>query len=97
MHLKASVLLPHGYDNSKAYPIRYNVAGYGGRYTRINISLNSSDFMSWWGSKEAPQIITVFLDGEGPFGDSYQMDSDNSGPYGEALIEKNSSRLCLGV
>ena len=42
--------------------------------------------MKWWDSEEAPQIINVFLDGEGPFGDSYQMDSDNSGPYGEALI-----------
>ncbi|MEM1003236.1 MAG: alpha/beta hydrolase-fold protein [Bacteroidota bacterium] len=86
VYLKASVLLPKNYDNSKAYPIRYNVAGYGGRYTRINRLLNSDDFMNWWQSEEAPEIITVFLDGEGPFGDSYQMDSDNSGPYGASLI-----------
>ncbi len=86
MYLKASVLLPHNYDTKKAYPIRYNVAGYGGRYTRINNLLNNEDFMTWWESDEAPQIITVFLDGEGPFGDSYQMDSENSGPYGKALI-----------
>ncbi len=86
IYLKASVLLPHEYDNNKKYPIRYNVAGYGGRYTRINSLLNNQDFMKWWESDEAPQIITVFLDGEGPFGDSYQMDSENSGPYGEALI-----------
>jgi hypothetical protein len=86
IYLKASVLLPHGYDSEKAYPIRYNVAGYGGRYTRINRLLSNEDFMKWWDSDEAPQIITVFLDGEGPFGDSYQMDSDNSGPYGRALI-----------
>jgi S-formylglutathione hydrolase FrmB len=44
--------------------------------------------MKWWDSKEAPQIITVFLDGEGPFGDSYQMDSANSGPYGYSLINE---------
>ncbi len=88
IQLKASVLLPHGYDNNKAYPIRYNVAGYGGRYTRINYMLNSENFMNWWDSAEAPQVITVFLDGEGPFGDSYQMDSENSGPYGEALIKE---------
>lgn len=88
MHLKASVLLPHDYSNTKAYPIRYNVAGYGGRYTRINNMLSNKEFMKWWDSDASPQIITVFLDGEGPFGDSYQMDSDNSGPYGNALINE---------
>lgn len=84
--LKASVLLPHAYDAAKAYPIRYNVSGYGGRYTRINRFLGNQELMEWWDSEEAPQVITVYLDGEGPFGDCYQMDSDNSGPYGEALI-----------
>jgi S-formylglutathione hydrolase FrmB len=88
MDLKAAVLLPYRYDKSKSYPIRYNVAGYGGRYTRINRLIDNKDFMDWWDSEEAPQIITVFLDGEGPFGDSYQLDSDNSGPYGYALIHE---------
>ena len=88
IYLKASILLPNQYDKSKAYPIRYNVAGYGGRYTRINWILNNNDFMDWWNSNEAPQIINVFLDGEGPFGDSYQFDSENSGPYGYALINE---------
>ena len=41
--------------------------------------------MDWWTSKDAPQVITVFLDGDGPFGDSYQLNSDNSGPYGTML------------
>ena len=86
--LKASILLPFNYDSAKAYPIRYNVAGYGGRYTRINRVLGQEQFESWWNSDTSPQIITVFLDGEGPFGDSYQMDSENSGPYGQALIEE---------
>ena len=88
MHVKASVLLPGKYfENPDAeYPIRYNVAGYGGRYTRVNNLVKNDNFMSWWKSDEAPQIINVFLDGEGPFGDSYQMDSDNSGPYGTSLI-----------
>ncbi len=86
--LKASVLLPHNYDKNKAYPIRYNIAGYGGRYTRIDRLVSDDDFMKWWDSEESPQIITIFLDGEGPFGDSYQMDSDNSGPYGYSLINE---------
>lgn len=90
MGIKASVLLPSGYDSNpdKRYPVRYNVAGYGGRYTRINSLVKNKEFMSWWTSEEAPQIITVFLDGEGPFGDSYQLDSENNGPYGEAFINE---------
>lgn len=90
MILKASVLLPGGYyDNpDKKYPVRYNIAGYGGRYTRVNNLIGSTRFTDWWFSDDAPQIINVFLDGEGPFGDSYQMDSENSGPYGSSLINE---------
>ena len=60
MNVMASVLLPHNYDSTKAYPIRYSVAGYGGRYTRINYTLRDSAFMACWTSGEAPEIITVF-------------------------------------
>jgi enterochelin esterase-like enzyme len=88
MNLKAAILLPRNYDDTKAYPIRYNVAGYGGRYYRVNNLLRNEEFMSWWQSDDAPAIVNVFLDGEGPFGDSYQMDSENSGPYGESLIKE---------
>lgn len=90
MKVKASILLPGSwYDEpNRKYPVRYNIAGYGGRYTRVNRLVNNQDFFDWWMSDEAPQMIQVFLDGEGPFGDSYQMDSDNSGPYGTNLIEE---------
>ena len=94
VHVKATILLPAGYKEGekKEYPIRYNVAGYGGRYDRINYIVKenvrgeSVRFLDWWTSDEAPRIINVFLDGEGPFGDSYQMDSENSGPYGYSLV-----------
>ena len=67
---------------------RARVAGYGGRYDRINRLTKSKRSMDWWTSADAPQIIVVMLDGEGPFGDSYQMDSDNSGAYGYSLIHE---------
>jgi S-formylglutathione hydrolase FrmB len=90
VHVKASILLPSGYQEGAgiAYPIRYNVAGYGGRYTRVNQLAGDDNFMEWWSSDEAPRVVNVFLDGEGPFGDSYQMDSENSGPYGYSLIHE---------
>jgi enterochelin esterase-like enzyme len=91
VQLKASVLLPSGYFDhpEKHYPVRYNVAGYGGRYNRVNQQVKeNSKFSQWWFSGEAPQVINVFLDGEGPFGDPYQVDSENNGPYGYALIHE---------
>jgi len=90
MILKASVIFPKDYfeNPDKKFPVRYNIAGYGGRYTRINRIIQNENFSNWWFSDSAPQVINVFLDGEGPFGDSYQMDSDNSGPYGYSLIHE---------
>lgn len=87
MKLKAAVFLPRNfYENpNKRYAVRYNIAGYGGRFTRAERMLKHLD---WWHSDAAPEIVNVFLDGEGPFGDSYQLNSDNSGPYGTALIEE---------
>jgi S-formylglutathione hydrolase FrmB len=91
VYLKASVLLPYDYytNPSRKFPVRYNIAGYGGRYTRLETLLaRDTLFTDWWFSKTAPQIINIFLDGKGPFGDCYQIDSDNNGPYGFALIRE---------
>jgi enterochelin esterase-like enzyme len=88
--IHAAVLIPSGYaDNpTKKYPVCYSIGGYGSRYTRVNQIVQNSTMQTWWTSKEAPQIITVFLDGYGQYGDSYQLDSENNGPYGTALIEE---------
>ncbi|KPK87568.1 MAG: hypothetical protein AMS27_02415 [Bacteroides sp. SM23_62_1] len=89
--LKASVLLPSDFYNNPSgkFPVRYNIAGYGGRFTRSqNLLASDNDFKDWWFSGTAPQIISVFLDGEGPYGDCYQLDSENNGPYGYALIHE---------
>ncbi|WP_372947536.1 alpha/beta hydrolase [Mariniphaga sp.] len=91
MRIKAAVLLPSSFysEPDRKYPVRYNIAGYGGRYTRANQFVQwDKSFLDWWQSDKAPQIINVFLDGEGPFGDCYQLNSENSGPYGTALIQE---------
>ena len=87
VHLKAAVLLPRTWNeqSGKKYPVRYNIAGYGGRYTR---AARMERNIGWWLSDDAPEILCVYLDGEGPFGDCYQLDSENSGPYGTALVEE---------
>ena len=89
-NIKAAVLLPSGYaDNpTKKYPVCYSIGGYGSRYMRVNQIVRDSTLNAWWTSEDAPQVITVFLDGYGQFGDSYQLNSENNGPYGTALIEE---------
>ena len=87
--LRVSVLLPQDYAaTDDRYPVRYNVAGFGGRYNRVNRLLANAEFADWWTSPDGPGVITVFLDGSGPFGDSYQLNSASSGPYGDALIKE---------
>lgn len=85
--LKAAILLPSGYfDNpGKNYPICYRAAGLNGRYTAVNGLMTNKEFADWWFTETAPQIIYVFLDSQGPYGDTYQVDSENNGPCGKAL------------
>lgn len=89
-YLKASVLLPSGYFDSpgKSYPICYRIPGLNGRYDGINGMIKDKQFTDWWFSGNAPQIIYVFLDSQGPYGDTYMVDSENNGPCGKALTEE---------
>ena len=88
--LTASILLPATFHQNpdKSFPICYRAPGLGGRLTRINDILKDKDFMGWWFSKDAPQVVYVFLDSRGPYGDTYQVDSENNGPCGKALTEE---------
>jgi hypothetical protein len=88
--LKASILLPSGYfDNpDRSFPICYRALGLNGRYNAINGLMKDRSFTEWWFSKTAPQVIYVFLDSQGPYGDTYQVDSENNGPCGKALTEE---------
>ena len=87
--IKAAVLLPSGYyDNpNKQYPICYRAPGLNGRAIAIN-GMMQKEFTDWWFSKNTPQVIYVFLDSQGPYGDTYQVDSENNGPCGKALTEE---------
>lgn len=88
--LKASILLPTTFFDKKnqSYPICYRVPGLNGRYDAVNRLLADKEFLQQRSSANAPQVIYVFLDSQGPFGDTYQMDSENNGPCGEALTKE---------
>jgi S-formylglutathione hydrolase FrmB len=89
-YLKASMLLPATFFDhpDQSFPVCYRAAGLNGRYTVVNNTLKDKEFMDWWFSGNAPQVVYVFLDSQGPYGDTYQVDSENNGPCGRALTEE---------
>jgi hypothetical protein len=89
-YLKASVLLPSGYFDhpERSYPICYRAPGLNGRDYYIRDFITDRKFSDWWFTEQAPQIIYVCLDSQGPYGDTYQVDSENNGPCGKALTEE---------
>ncbi len=86
IYLRASVLLPPSYaeGSNNRFPVLYHVAGLNGRYTRSLNLIEDDEFMTYWMDSATPPAVIVFLDGESPFGDSYQMNSAVSGPYADA-------------
>jgi photosystem II stability/assembly factor-like uncharacterized protein len=90
MYLRAGIILPRDYTNEgRQWPLRVNIGGYGTRYTSVQRLMNpSSEFRRTWLAEETPRFIYLQLDGDGPYGDSYQVNSDNSGPYGDAITRE---------
>jgi hypothetical protein len=83
MFYRAAVILPADFDKEpdRKYPLRVHIGGYGARYTGMarGMSLRpASEF----------KFLTLVLDGAGPFGDPYQVNSANNGPYGDALTQE---------
>jgi S-formylglutathione hydrolase FrmB len=83
MFLRAGVILPRGYDQepTRKYPLLVVIGGYGSRYTSV----------AGWALRtrraDLPMIV-VHLDGVGPYGDPYQVNSANNGPYGDAVTRE---------
>lgn len=83
IYLRAGVALPRNFGNesSRKYPLLVVVGGYGSRYTSI----------AGWAARsrraDLPMIL-LHLDGAGPYGDPYQVNSDNNGPFGDAITQE---------
>jgi S-formylglutathione hydrolase FrmB len=91
MFLRVGVILPHGYASNKdrTYPLLVRIGGFGTRFTVVRTMLGAfSEYRSAWADPEVPPFIVLQLDGAGPFGDPYQVNSANNGPYGDAIIEE---------
>jgi hypothetical protein len=91
IYLRAGVVLPQGHakDKDRKYPLRVHVGGFGSRYTRVGSWMEAgTDFREAWEAKGAPRMLVLMLDGAGPLGDPYQVNSANHGPYGDAVTQE---------
>ncbi|MCI0489354.1 MAG: esterase family protein [Blastocatellia bacterium] len=91
IYLRAGVILPRGFDAdpSRKYPLRVRIGGYGERYTAVQAMMaDRSQFRAMWIADDAPRMILLHLDGDGPYGDCYQVNSENNGPYGDAVTQE---------
>ena len=89
MFIGANVLLPKGYDERP--DVRYPVHYIQGHFPRGNVSGFSEDpnnaANKIWTSDNMPRFIQVTFEHACPyFDDSYGVNSENTGPYGDAII-----------
>lgn len=99
MTIDAAILLPKQYyDNpGRKFPVLFLVSGYGGDYHNYS---GDTSFRSP-GIDTIPSI-TVFLDGNCSLGHSVYANSDNNGPWGDALTKEfipllETKFLCNGA
>jgi photosystem II stability/assembly factor-like uncharacterized protein len=89
IYLRAGIILPRNYERELAFPLRVHIGGYGTRYTLVQRLMSpNSEFRRMWLADDTPRFIYLQLDGDGPNGDSYQVNSDNNGPYGDAITQE---------
>ncbi len=76
--LRAGVVLPPDYSDqsAKPYPLCVRIGGFHTRYTAARYV------------RPHPGIVQLFLDGDGPLGDPYSINSAVSGPYGDATVRE---------
>lgn len=78
MAYRVGLVLPPTFDKEpdKHYRLILDVGGFGTRYTAARRMQPDARF------------VQVVPDGAGPFGDPYQVNSANNGPYGDALVHE---------
>jgi hypothetical protein len=89
--LRAGVILPRDFARARdvRYPLWVRVGGYGTRFTAVSdMMAEGSDFRDAWLSGGTPRMVLLHLDGAGPYGDPYQVNSANNGPYGDAVTRE---------
>ena len=89
--LRAGVILPRDFVRhpDRHYPVRVHIGGYAARFTDVlEMMTPGQTFERAWMADDTPPMILIHLDGAGPLGDPYQVDSANHGPYGAAVVHE---------
>jgi Putative esterase len=86
MYLRAGVVLPSDFakDTDRRYPLRVHIGGFASRFTSAKGGGGGKGGLG----ADAPRMLVLYLDGAGPFGDPYQVNSANNGPYGDAITQE---------
>ncbi len=91
MFIGANILLPKGYDEhpSVRYPVYYSQGHFPrGRAGRFNEDPNSAAYKAW-NTDGLPRFIQVTIEHACPYyDDSYGVNSENTGPYGDAITSE---------
>ena len=92
IYLRAGIVLPHDYTNSptRRYPLWIQIGGFGDRFTSVRQLIGGGfrGFRTVWQAEDTPRFLLLQLDGAGPLGDPYYVNSANNGPYGDALVKE---------
>jgi hypothetical protein len=84
--LGASVLLPKDYDKHPdvRYPVNYQQGHFSPGFGRVD-----PQFEKIWMADTTPRFVYVKLQHPSPYyDDSYGVNSENNGPYGDAIIQE---------
>lgn len=91
VYLRAGLIVPRGFGSEpgRQYPLRIHIGGYGSRFTGAQrMMADGTGFRNTWLADGTPRMVLLYLDGDGPYGDCYQVNSDNNGPYGDAITQE---------
>jgi S-formylglutathione hydrolase FrmB len=86
--LGAAILLPPGYhDSDEMYPVIYKQGHFG--EGNSGFFSGKGDFYKKWTSDSLPKAIMVHFFHPTPYyDDSYAVNSENNGPYGDAILQE---------
>jgi hypothetical protein len=91
MEIGANVLLPKGYDEHPdvRYPVLYDQGHFPrGSVGRFSENPDNPAFKAW-NADDRPRFIQVTIEQACPYyDDAYGVNSDNIGPYGDAIVKE---------
>ena len=89
--LEATVVLPRGYRDhpQRRYAVRYHVGPLRSSHERaLELMSSGHPFAEQWLADGTPRMILVHLHSDARFGDPFQVDSANNGPWSTVVADE---------